>query len=346
MKNSRLIAVALTLVAALSACKKENAAGGAGGAQTAAGGAAGGLNVLPKDSDIVIGLNFQKLKSSALFKKYEATFTQSLGGKLEELKASCGADPVAHLDSVHIGIKSADKTFVAVVHGLDKKIAGDCVKKQVEKEKAKGETAEALVEDNYIEIKGKDGTVGLLFLDDKTFVTGGKDEKGLTKAELEPLVKQGSANSVAGSKEFMELIGKTDTTDPLWMVASGNSEMLQKAPMKFQAVFGSLEVTDSIKFEGAGRMTSDADAQKAAADLKGQVDAMKQSPMGGMLGEITVNQTGPEVQIRVVMTQQQIDAIAGMVQGMMGQMGQMGGGAPPAPEAPPAPPAPAAPEPK
>src|SRR5690348_11181423 len=87
----------LAIATAFVACDKgKSGGGGGGGGATGAAGASaispaqGGLRralaAMPKETDIVVGIDFQQLRKSAVFKKYEPQIMEKVGKDLAEFK--------------------------------------------------------------------------------------------------------------------------------------------------------------------------------------------------------------------------------------------------------------------
>src|SRR4051812_38522461 len=82
-----------------SACKKDGANGVAGAVSNP------DIAMLPADSDVVLGLNFAQLQSSAMWKQYAPMVLKNANKELGEFQATCGFDPVTTIKSVSIGAK-------------------------------------------------------------------------------------------------------------------------------------------------------------------------------------------------------------------------------------------------
>jgi hypothetical protein len=326
MLRPRLIVIApaaLALVAAAAGCKKDKAGDTPGGTTGTGGDLKSTLALFPADADAVVGINFGKIRDSGLYKKYEPQIQKAIGSELAKLKDACGADPLAQMQSTVFAIKSEAKTVTVVVRGFDKALAGTCAQKSVELAKAKGEDASVTVDGNYLEWKQDGKTSGALFIDDKTMITSVKDGQGVPRAELEAIAKPaaGAAN-LSGSAEFMDVVSRTDTTDAVWFVANGASPAMAQAPVKFQSAFGSIEVGDGLKIEGAARFESEEVAKQTADGGKAQVEQMKASMFGTMVSDVSIDQKGKDVIVKVGLTQAQIENIAGMIGPALGQMAQ------------------------
>jgi hypothetical protein len=324
MFRPRTIVLALALVASASACKKDAKPGTGAGIVAEAGGDGlkSTLRLFPKDADAVVGINFGKVRDSALYKKYEPAIVKAAGEDLAKLKEACGADPIAKLGNVVVAIKSDGKQMTSVIRGLDKATATKCAQKAAEMAKAKGEDASVVIDGNYLEMKkGAEPGVGVLFIDDTTMVSAMKDEKGLPKAELEAIAKGlPEAESLAGSSGFTDVVAKTDTSDALWFVLNGASPAMQQSPMKFQSAYGSLEITDGLAIDGNARFDSEATAKTNADTLKAQVEQAKANPMfGNFVSDVTIDQKGSDVSLKIKFSQQQLESIGSMIGPMLGQ---------------------------
>jgi hypothetical protein len=316
-------ALACAFAATTAACKKDKAGDTPGGTTGTGSDLKATLSLFPADADAVVGINFGKIRDSGLYKKYEPQIQKAIGTELAKLKDACGADPLAQMQSTTFAVKSADKTVTVLVRGFDKKLAGTCAQKSVELAKAKGEDASVVVDGNYIEWKQDGKTSGALFIDDNTLLTSVKDGQGIPRAELEALAKpRPEAQSLVASAEFMDVVSRTDTTDAVWFVANGASPAMAQAPVKFQSAFGSVEVTDGLKIEGAARFETEEIAKQTADGGKAQVEQMKASMFGSMVSDITIDQKGKDVIVKVGLTQQQLESIAGMIGPALGQMAQ------------------------
>jgi hypothetical protein len=106
---------ALALSTALFACDKGKSGGGSGGGATGAAGATaiaptkgglrGALAAMPKETEMVFGIDFAQLRKSAIFKKYEPMLMEKMGKELEEFKTKCGFDPKEKLTGALVGLE-------------------------------------------------------------------------------------------------------------------------------------------------------------------------------------------------------------------------------------------------
>ena len=341
IRHGLLVAV-LGLGLGASACKKDEkkadpATGGTPTGQTAekpatgtpttpvtpsAGAAQGGdLALLPVDSEVVIGLNFAQLQKSALWQKFvaPAMMKPEQQKKLEEFKAKCGFDPMASVQSISMGLKNLGGDTpdgVVVAHGLPKaKMMGclDAYKAEAEKE---GTTV--TTDQDVILVKDKRGeTVAMSFVDDDTLI-------GVMGANANPAgVKAAAAgtSTLKSSPTFVELYSKINTGDSLWVLANGNSKAfdpLSALGSKPKAIYGSVNVTDGLALDLRARMETADQAQQLATMANSQAQAVKP-----MVDNLEVKNDGSDVQIKVALSTQKLEALAKQFGSMMGGMGGM-----------------------
>lgn len=310
-----LVAAALCAVAAFG-CSKDKG-GGAGGSASAK----GALGMLPKDADVVMGVDFASLRSSALYKEYAPMLMSAMGDKLAKFKDACGFDPIEQLGTLTAGVKGAkgDQDATIVVTGFAKDKVVDCLKKAAEKE---GKGDQLKIDGDYVEIAAPKGTVGLLFTDAGILVH--KTATGFaTKDALVAQAKQAVDQSPAGSKTFMDVFGKVDTKAALWFVANGNAPQMQDSPIKMKVAYGSIKISDGLSADVSATMNSDADAKQVADMAKAQMDQVKSA---GMIQDASAEASGSDVHIKASMTKDQLEMIASMAKSAMGAFGRGGGG--------------------
>ena len=310
-----LVAAALCATAAFG-CSKDSGSGGG------AAGASGALAMLPK-SDVVMGIDFGSLRSSALYKEYSPLLMQAMGDKLAQFKDACGFDPIEQLGTLTAGVSGAkgDQDATIIVTGFAKDKVVDCLKKTAEKQ---GKSDQLKIDGDYIEIAAPKGTIGMLFTSSGILVR--KTATGFaTKDQLVALTKLDAKDSMAGSQILKDAMAKIDTKAGLWFVANGNAPQMQDAPVKFKVVAGSIKVTDGLSADISGTMNSEADAKQLADMAKSQMDQVKGA---GMIQDASAEANGADVHIKVSMTKDQLEMIASMAKSAMGAFGRGGGGMP------------------
>jgi hypothetical protein len=338
----------LVAVAALGlgagACKKndakkdETAAGKAttGSATTGTTPAAGGtttavvggddLALLPADSEMVLGLNFAQLQQSALWKQFAPKLMEKMEKGLNDFKTACGFDPMAAVKTVSMGLKGVgnDKPDGAiVVHGLDKAKSMACLDKA--KAEAAKQGSEITVDGDVFTVKDKSGeTTAWTFVGSDVLL--GAVGPSASKDTLLGMAKGGTG--LKGSQTFLEMYGKVNTKDSLWLFVNGNAPFMAKAAqagVKPKAVFGSVNVTDGLTVDMRIRLGSADEAKSLVDMMKGQTSSPQ---VKQFVDKLDITADGTDAKIAVAMSNAKLQQVIGMVGGMMGGLGGGGMGGP------------------
>lgn len=311
-----LVAAALVAVASYG-CSKDS--GGSGGGSASAKGA---LALMPSDSDVVVGLDFGSLRSSALYKEYSPLLMSAMGDKLSKFKDTCGFDPIQQLGTFTAGVKGAkgDQDVSMVVTGFAKDKVIDCMKKSAA---ADGKAGDVKVDGDYVEVSTPKGQMGMLFTDAGILIH--KTTTGFaTKDALVAQTKLSGDASLASSKIFTDALGKIDTKAGIWFVANGNSPSMKDAPVHAKVFYGSIKITDGMSADFYATMNSEADAKQLADMAKAQLDQVKGAQM---LQDASAEAKGADVHITASMTKDQLEMIASMMKNALGAFGKgMNGG--------------------
>jgi hypothetical protein len=311
--------------------KTDKPAADTGGAKPAAAGAAisgqagDDLSLLPKDSEVVLGLNFAQLQQSALWKQYSPKLMDKMAGGLAEFQAACGFNPLEAIKSVAIGMKGLGGVpdGAIVIHGLEK------AKLMANLDKCKAEAAkkgtEITVDGDVFMVKDKKGqSSAFTFVGDSTIVAvmgaNGTKDGVLAAAKGDSALKTSPA--------FVEMYGKIDTTQSLWMVMNGNSPVFKQLGamgVKPKAVFGSINLTDGLTIDMRMRVATADEATSFANMMKPNLSNPQVKQMFDKLDVVT---DGTDIKFSVGMSSAKLQQLAQMVGGMMGGMmgGGMGGG--------------------
>lgn len=286
---------------------------------------AGDLALLPVDSEIVMGLNFAQLQTSALWKRFVEP--QMMKGdtqqKLAQFKDKCGFDPMAAMKSISIGLKGIGGTDkpdgVIVVHGPDKAQVFACLDKMKDEAAKDGSTIEK--DGDVVNIKNKSGeNFAFTYLNDDTLigVIGANANTAGVKAAA-------SGNSaLKTSPAFVEMYSKINTADSLWLLMNGNSKAFDKAAamgFKPKAVFGSVNVTDGLTVDLRVRLDTPDQAVQIANMAKGQVAQFVK-----MVDKLDIAADAADVKVNVALSTAKLEALIQQFAGMMGSMGGGGGG--------------------
>ncbi len=324
IKLARSVIVPLALVAAVAACDKgKSASSGASGPTGIAGASAiapakGGLQralaAMAKDSEIILGMDFAKLRASALYKKYEPMIMARVGGDLKKFKDTCGFDPMEKLTGIVIGGKGEQMAQGTIfVRGFERAPSMDCLKKQEAAEKAAGKSVTLTVDGDYVELSNAaepDKVLRFLWIDDQTALLIKDGESTAGKDALVAAAAAKDGDGLTGSKAFTDLLARTHTGAALWFVAKGDSPALKQVAdmVKFKAVYGSIDIASGLSGEFRMWMSSADEAKSTAGDLGSKLDQMK-GMAGGMLSDVTVKADGEDVVTRVKLSQDQLQQI-------------------------------------
>src|SRR5262249_39002277 len=139
------------------------------------------------------------------------------------------------------------------------------------------------------------------------------------KAESKDGVKQvaSGGSALKTSPAFVEMYGKINTTDSMWILMNGSSKAFEKMPMgfKLKAVFGSVNVTDGLKLDGRVRFESADQAAQLAGMAKMQMDQAKQ-----FFDKLDVNADGADLKVSVAMSNAKLKSLMQLVGGKLGGM--------------------------
>jgi hypothetical protein len=287
------------------------------------------LAVLPMDTDIVMGLDFGRMRQSTLLAPLIDELTKMNQSQMGfDMKAECGLDPAKMMGIAVFGIKMISKDKVDVsgaMTGIPRGPALTCMEKSKAKMEAEG--AKVTIDGNYVMMTTKDGNVGMAYVDDTTMVMKVSNTAPVDKAALDKMVGAKLGGGLTGSPEFMGMIKATNTGATLWGLVNGNAPVMASSGLKFKAAFGSVDVTDGVVADGRLRMTTPDDATKNAQMFATQLVSLKGM---GVADVAEAKADGNDVVVKVQMTPANIqkakDTIGPMLGGMLGGMGGGMGG--------------------
>jgi hypothetical protein len=272
------------------------------------------LSLLPVDSELVGGLDFQQLQASQLWKAFVGPMMakNDVQKEMAEFQAQCGMDPMKVVTKLSFGFKGlgADSPDgVIVMHGIDKTKATACYDKLVKSGKI---GKDAKKDGDVLLFKKNANQAAFTFVDANTalFVMGTNGTKDGIKA-----VAKGTS-ALKTSAAFVEIYKKTNTSDTLWAVMNGSSkafDAMASLGIKPKAVFGSLNVTKDLNLDVRVRMKSPADATNLSSMMNTQVKAA-----AGMVDKITIAADGADVSVKVLLSDAKLKALATQFGGMMG----------------------------
>lgn len=337
LRTNLIIAATTVALLASAGCKKtgeEGAGGGAGKAANAlAGPAAASGFAFPKETGVMIGFSFAKLKASKLWSMIEGQAMANPDFKqgLAEAKTECNIDAMSAVDSVTLAFESAemkdDKALLVVVKSnLKETQVNDCITKMVEK-KGGGKKVAIKKDGKITEYapEGEDDKVYVAWLDG-SFVFS-------PKRELLASALDGSSN-IKDNAAMSALLGKVDTSGMLYgavMIPAGGNAADQFTALgaKPDGAYGSFSLTKELDGNIGLRFANEADAKKTADTINQQLEGQKANPMvGEYLKGVVIAAAGADTTIKIKLTEQQLDSLLAMAQMMMPGAGG-GGMAPP-----------------
>jgi hypothetical protein len=310
-------------LAFVTACKKDDSSGGKAGNSSGTAAFDEDISMLPRDSEVVIGINVAQAMQSGLWKQFAEPklTTGETMRKLGEFKAKCGIDPMTAVKSVAIGMKGVaggKPDGAVVVHGMDKAKAMPCL------DSMKDDMAKDGIElshDGDVALFKNTRTgvqVALTYVNDNTAlaVFGEQANTASLKAA------QAGGQALKSSQPFLDMYHKINTGDSLWLLLSG--KVLEKAAqlgVKTNAVFGSFNVTDGLALDLRMRFETPDDAAKFATMSKSQAQQASKS-----FDKVDITNDGAEVRFVIALSSQKLKEMVAQLSGLLGAFGGMGGG--------------------
>lgn len=266
------------------------------------------LAMIAADSEVVLGMNWQAVQASMLWKKFalpQLEKEKDVVEIVEAIKTRCDIDVRTAPTKVVLGLKGIKEEVpdgAAIVHGLDKAKAMACPKK-FEAEATK-EGVVIKVEGDIITMNDADGYgMGLTFAGDRAVLLLGHQ---MSAARVKQALS--GEGALASSKAFVDMHGKLDTTAATgWGLVRGNivaSELEDVIPAKPMAVYGTVTLTDAVSAALRMRFDSAATATDVVTKLKPQVDAV-----AGMVDQATIATDGADATLAVAAAGAKLQAL-------------------------------------
>jgi hypothetical protein len=266
------------------------------------------LALLPVDSEAVIAIHFDQLKSTNAWRELVAP--QLAGAKvpsvIAKFKAVCGFDPIASLAFVSIGLKGLgtdDLGGAIVVHGFDRKQSLTCFDKDIGDAEKDG--AKITIDGDVVRAVDSSGlNVGFTFVDDATAVVV-IGAQAATTDSIRAIAR--GTGTLRSSPTFVQLHDQVDAGHSMWMIVNGNAPGIAKNfPFKTTALFGSINVTDGIAVAMTMRMVSADEASSTGGMFKSQID----SPMvKSLFDRIELTTAGADVKLAIAMSTAQLRSL-------------------------------------
>jgi hypothetical protein len=264
------------------------------------------LAFIPKDSDVVGGIDLARLRSSPLWANQIEPLLASNGGEtLTKIRTSCGFDPITAISHFAFGVRKVDTTneLTAVARGLEPRGAIDCVAKMLASPDIATRDGDTLV----LAEKGDTFQLALSPVGHSAVlaVGGPVANRALATSRVQ------SGTPLRASPAFIELYNKLEPSASAWFIANGASPSLQAiAGMGINPRFidGTVTVTD--RYVAVLRVTfATPDEAQNLAKLSNSVSAQVRA----MVETFDVHADGPVARFDIVMTSTQAQTVLGML---------------------------------
>jgi hypothetical protein len=310
-----LLTAALVGSLALLGCSKDGGSSSSSGNVTAE--AKGSLAYFPKDTAVVLGVNFGGITGSALFKKYKSEIEGALGEKPEfkKMKDECGIDPLTDFKSVIVGTKfnadgepDDDRVFL-VMKGPARGKLMECAKKM-----ASEDSPTFTDEGKFTKIEKDGETKWIAWADDNTLMGG----PNMDKAALE--ARMAGKGGLTENGEMMSLIGGADTSEAIWVAGVvPKGAPTGDMPVEPQGGYLTLDPSDGLELDFGVRAPSADDAKKGKDQISKELDGMKENPMAGKYADkIKVSTSGADLLINIDLSMKDIEELTTMAQAFLG----------------------------
>lgn len=331
IKLARSLLLPSVAALALFACDKGKSGSSGGGGTGLAGASAiapakgglkGALAAMPKETEMVIGVDFVQLRKSAIFKKYEPQMMEKMGKGLEEFKAKCGFDPKEKITGVLVGMDipaggGPPRNVTAFVRGFEKGPSLECLKKWSAEQQAQAKPESATIDGDYIEML-ESGAVEMrgMFIDDTTFLLIKQGDTFADKAALTAATNAKDGEGLTSSAAFVKLLDEVKTGASAFFVVNGNAQAIASLPIPFKvkAVFGWFNVGADLSGEVHSRMESTDDAGAVVGMGKMVMGEAKKTPQGKFVDAVKLSAKGTDAVATFKFTPAELEE--------MSQMGQ------------------------
>ena len=347
---------------------------GLAGACSKGGGAAKeDLALVPKETEVVIGVSFARMRGTAMWKKL-----QDLGLSTEKSKKDFGdfskncvdMNSAEGPESLFIALPEptqATKDGAFIIHlktAIDDAKITKCFEFMSDKNGEKVVSTDYNGKKILTSSKDTSDKGGFVLLDGKTIAFG----SGTWVKKIIDLASGKEPASAKQNEGLMALVKRAKTSDAIWGVGTvpqtardNFKNMPQLAPLSsLKSIVGSIDFASGLTVDVNMETGTEADAKAINEQVTTQLAEVKKSPQVQMLGVATwldavkTEAKGPMFHVSTTYNQKQVDDMVERVQGLFKSFGAgLGGGgmggrpepmAPPAePAAPSAPAAPATP---
>ncbi len=329
-----------------------------GGCSKSGGAAKEDLALVPKETEVVVGVNFARMRGTALWKKaLDFGMSQEKNKKdFEAFSKNCvDVTSADGPESLFIALPEPSQATKDGAFIIRLKTAVDDAKVQKCFEYLSDKNGEKVVSTDYngkkILTSSRDTAEkgGFCLLDGKTIAFG-------TGVWIKKIIDLSTGKDPASAKQneaLVALVKRAKTSDAMWGVGTVPAQIRdnfkstpQLAPFaSLKAIVGSMDFASGLAIDVNMDTLADADAKAINEQVTTQLAEVKKSPqvqvlgVGGLLDAIKTEAKGPTFHVAMRYNQQQVDEMVTRVQGMFKSFGAglVGGAAPSAPGAPPEP---------
>ncbi len=332
MTGTRSVRWLLVGVAALGLACSKGGGGLSGGGGKIEGAASSALDVLPKETGVLVGFSWNSFKQTSFYGMMTSALPKESTDVLQQIKDTCSIDVMNDLESVIIGGGgNLDQSRMLIL------VKGKWNEDKVTKCAAAigpkmGKTVTTAKEGNITTytVQGEQpmhvGWVGDIMVFTPAAAEG-------DKTYLADMLKQKA--TVKDNKPFMDLVGKVDTSATMYAAVlpppdsdmSKGLQQLTGGQEKMAGAWMSLGLTKKLDVAAGVRMTNDAEAKTVADKLTAELEGAKKNPqMGEFLSKASVAQAGTDVNVTLALDEAQVNKLTEMLKQMLPMLGMMMGG--------------------
>ncbi len=332
MRLGQLAPCGLLLVALVAGCKNSSSAA-----------AKEDLQLVPKESDIVLMANLNRARNTTLWRRMLDLRDQDATTKknYDEFVQKCQLDPLTQIDSVFLAFPQTatgdSKEFAAILRGTfnEEKLVS-CAREQAKKDGRDIATSE--YEGKKLYTDTQTGQAYATFLDGKTVAMGGKE--WIKKVIDLAAGKKDAGPSAKDNAELVSLTKRAKTSDAIWgagLVPQTARDALKNDPnlsaaASMKDVFGSVDFASGLAADINVDLGSENDSKDLQARATTHLNDLKKHPqvmvmgLGQLFDAVKPEARGATFHVGVNFNQQQVDDILGRVKGLLQGLGSRMGG--------------------
>jgi hypothetical protein len=255
------------------------------------------LGFLPVDSEIVVGIDGNQIRHTAIWSQVAPKLEQAMGEDLQQVRTACGFDPFATVERISIGLRAVEQDRMAgviVARGVGAGTMG-CVRTRFGKGGAVIDDKGVLVMDHHGDrIKTAWTVVGTSLV-----VQVGQDV-GHDSMQ----VVLGSGSPLRGSSAFMTIYNRLGKGTSVWGIVNGRSKLfdeLSGSGMRPVAMEGALTLSDRVQLAGIATFDTPDTATKVDGLLKATFPQIQrfversESRVDGAAVDVRLDMTGAQL---------------------------------------------------